>query len=161
MKQFPFPKPFRHNHPPVQDVNDLLDQKKNLSQNAADWIAKTIGSWKFIFFQSLILMAWFFLNIAAYIHHWDPYPFILMNLVLSLQAAYSAPIIMMSQNRAAQRDRVEARNDYFINQKAEEEIRIIMDNLDLQNEVLSEITMAIEKLSSTRVGKEELQDKNM
>jgi uncharacterized membrane protein len=82
---------------------------------------------------------WVILNVAAVIRHWDPYPFILMNLVLSMQAAYTAPIIMMSQNRQAERDRLEAHNDYIINQKAEEEIRAVMDHLETQNEALLQI----------------------
>jgi uncharacterized membrane protein len=146
IKKHIFPKPFEHDHPPVQNVNELLEKKKTFGQKAADRIAVYMGSWKFIIFQSLILTIWVLINITAYVKHWDPYPFILMNLVLSLQAAYAAPIIMMSQNRAAERDRVEARNDYMINQKAEEEIRIIMDLLNVQNEVLANIIASIEKI---------------
>jgi len=82
---------------------------------------------------------WVVLNVAAAIRHWDPYPFILMNLVLSMQAAYTAPIIMMSQNRQADRDRLEAHNDYVINQKAEEEIRAVMNHLETQAEALMQI----------------------
>ena len=154
MKKFSFPTPFKHNHPPVQDVNELLEQKKTFSKNAADWIAQTIGSWKFIIIQSILLSLWIFFNVAAYYRHWDPYPFILMNLVLSLQAAYAAPIIMMSQNRAAERDRLEARNDYLINQKAEEEIRVIMENLHHQNVALSEIVASLEKLNGPFIDKQ-------
>ncbi len=68
-------------------------------QRIADTVAATMGSWKFIIIQSVILLAWIALNITAYIEHWDPYPFILLNLALSFQAAYAAPFIMMSQNR--------------------------------------------------------------
>jgi uncharacterized membrane protein len=146
MKKYFFPRPFKHDHPPVQNVNELLEKRKTPGQAAADWFAETIGSWKFIILQSIFLAFWVFLNITAYLQHWDPYPFILMNLVLSLQAAYSAPIIMMSQNRAADRDRLEAKNDYLINQKAEEEIRVIMEHLNLQNEVLLDIVASLEKI---------------
>ncbi len=149
MKKYLFPKPFKHDHPPIQNVNELLEKKKKFGQKAADWIAISVGSWKFIIFQTVILIAWVVLNVTAYIKHWDPYPFILMNLVLSLQAAYAAPIIMMSQNRAAERDRLVARNDYMINQKAEKEIRIIMDLLNAQNEVLDNIIASLEKIDIT------------
>lgn len=146
MKKHLFPKPFKHDHPPIQNVNELLEKKKTFGQQAADRIAISVGSWKFIIFQTVILIAWVVVNVTAYVKHWDPYPFILMNLVLSLQAAYAAPIIMMSQNRAAERDRVEARNDYMINQKAETEIRIIMDLLNAQNEVLAKIITSLDKI---------------
>ena len=84
-------------------------------------------------------MAWAVLNVVAWISHWDPYPFILMNLVLSMQAAYAAPVIMMSQNRQADRDRVEAHNDFMVNKKAEEEIRVILEHNAAQNDALATI----------------------
>jgi len=106
-------------------------------------VAKIVGSWPFILIQSGILILWVVVNSMAVIAHWDPYPFILMNLVLSLQAAFTAPIIMMSQNRQADRDRIEAHNDYQINIKAEEEVRIILLHLDAQNEALSHLSAKI------------------
>lgn len=108
-------------------------------QRTADWVVATIGSWRFIIFQSGILVIWVILNVTAYINHWDPYPFILMNLVLSMQAAYTAPMIMMSQNRQTAKDRLEAHIDYEVNQKAEEEIRTIIEQLVAQNDALKEI----------------------
>jgi uncharacterized membrane protein len=139
MKKIHFPPIFEHHHPQLKSVNELVEERKTASQKFADRVAIVLGSWKFITIQSFILLIWVFLNIAVWINHWDPYPFILMNLVLSLQAAYTAPIIMMSQNRQADRDRLEAHNDYLINVKAEEEIRVIMDNLAAQNLALQNI----------------------
>ena len=75
----------------------------------ADRVAATMGSWSFIIIQSLLLAVWILLNVTAYVRQWDPYPFILLNLALSFQAAYAAPFIMMSQNRQAAIDRAEAR----------------------------------------------------
>jgi uncharacterized membrane protein len=98
-----------------------------------------MGSWKFIIIQSIILACWLILNITAWVYHWDPYPFILMNLVLSMQAAYAAPIIMMSQNRQATKDRLEVHNDFLVNQKAEEEIRAILEHLAAQDQALTHI----------------------
>jgi len=77
----------------------------------ADWVAETVGSWRFIIVQSVLLGVWITLNVMAFIKHWDPYHFILLNLVLSFQAAYAAPIIMMSQNRQSEIDRRHAQND--------------------------------------------------
>lgn len=102
-------------------------------------IAVIVGSWKFIIIQSIFLLCWAVLNVTAYVYHWDPYPFILMNLFLSLQAAYTAPILMMSQNRMAEKDRIEAHNDYQVNQKTEVEVRVILDHLTAQNDALTEM----------------------
>ena len=79
-----------------------------LGQRIADQVAATMGSWRFIIIQSSILLMWIGLNVTAYVNHWDPYPFILLNLALSFQAAYAAPFIMMSQNRQQDIDRREA-----------------------------------------------------
>lgn len=134
-----FPAPFKHQHPPVQDVNDLFQEQLTLGQRTADGVASLMGSWAFIVTQSIILFIWLVLNVVGWIRAWDPYPFILMNLVLSMQAAYAAPIIMMSQNRQAAKDRLEAHHDFLINQKAEEEIRVIMEHLEAQNRAIAEI----------------------
>ncbi|MDX1415404.1 MAG: DUF1003 domain-containing protein [Candidatus Promineifilaceae bacterium] len=139
MKQLKFPNPFAHTHPPVQDVNVLLEEQATRGERAADWVASAVGSWSFIIGQIIFLMAWVILNVTAWIKHWDPYPFILMNLFLSMQAALTAPVIMMSQNRQSKRDRLEARNDYMINQKAEEEIRAVLSSIEAQNVALVEI----------------------
>ena len=77
---------------------------RSFGERAADSIANGMGSWRFIIVQSVFVGAWIALNILALARHWDPYPFILLNLLFSTQAAYAAPIIMMSQNRQAQKD---------------------------------------------------------
>ena len=148
MKKLHFPQPYQHNHPPIRDVNELFDEQLSFGERAADWVANVVGSWTFIIIQSVLLAIWVALNTMAWIRHWDPYPFILMNLVLSLQAAYTAPVIMMSQNRQADRDRVEAHNDYLINQKAEEEVRVILDHLAAQDEALATINDTLEQLTA-------------
>lgn len=114
----------------------------------ADWVAKTVGSWRFIIIQSAILVVWIALNIVGYIAHWDPYPFILLNLVLSFQAAYAAPIIMMSQNRQGEIDRRHAEHDYRINVKAELEIELLHDKIDLLREQeIAQLTNIIQRLT--------------
>lgn len=141
-----FPTPYTHDHPPVISVNELAEEQISFGQKAADRIASTVGSWRFIITQSVLLTVWVILNVTAYVQRWDPYPFILMNLLLSTQAAYTAPMIMMSQNRQAIRDRLEAHNDYLINQKAEEEIRAMMDHLVAQDQALAEIYRHLQQL---------------
>lgn len=139
MTKLRFPKPFKHDHPPVQNLNQIIATQLTFGQKASDWVATHLGSWGFIIIQTLILSVWVMVNITAWLRHWDPYPFIFMNLLLSLQAAYAAPIIMMSQNRQANRDRLEARNDYQLNERAEQEIRAILEHLAAQDAALLEI----------------------
>ena len=151
MKTFQFPQPYRHHHPPIQNVNDIIIKERTTGQKAADSIADVMGSWKFLIIQSILLILWIALNITAYINKWDPYPFILLNLFLSLQAAYTAPIIMMSQNRQAERDRVEAHNDFMINQKAEEEVRLIIDHLEVHSKALEQINLILSEMKNGSV----------
>jgi uncharacterized membrane protein len=152
MKRLTFPNPFPHTHPPVQDINEILAEQATTGQRAADWVATAVGSWGFIIGQSILLSFWIILNVTAWIKQWDPYPFILMNLFLSAQAAFTAPVLMMSQNRQAVRDRLEAHNDFLINQKAEEEIRAILIQLDAQNAALVEIHQQLARLMEDRDG---------
>lgn len=106
----------------ARNVNHLHDEPLSLGQRLADAVARTIGSWRFIIIQSGLLVVWITLNVVGFVRHWDPYPFILLNLALSFQAAYAAPIIMMSQNRQAAKDRLLADNDFRTNVQAEHEI---------------------------------------
>jgi uncharacterized membrane protein len=117
-------------------------------QKIADTVAATMGSWRFIIIQSIILLFWIILNITAYVKQWDPYPFILLNLALSFQAAYAAPFIMMSQNRQQDIDRKQAENDYQINIKAELEIELLHQKIDQlrETEVLA-LTQAVKDLT--------------
>jgi uncharacterized membrane protein len=139
MRTVQFPRPFEHAHPPVRNVNEIEVERLTFGQRAADRVARVVGSWWFIGTQSVLLGAWAWLNVVAWTSHWDPYPFILMNLFLSLQAAYTAPMLMMSQNRLAARDRLEAHNDFEINRKAEEEVRAVLDHLSAQDAALAKI----------------------
>src|SRR5437763_4616729 len=140
---FKFPT-FRHDHPPIVNVNEVADEQLALGQRIADGVAATMGSWRFIIIQSCILTAWLILNSVAWIKHWDTYPFILLNLALSFEAAYAAPIIMMSQNRQAAKDRLMAESDYHCNTKGEEEPRNIMEHLDHQDVVIMQIIKHME-----------------
>ena len=126
-----------------------VDVSTTPGQRIADSVAATMGSWRFIIIQSTILVAWLTLNITAWVNHWDPYPFILLNLALSFQAAYAAPFIMMSQNRQQDVDRAKAETDYKINVKAELEIELLHEKLDLlrETEVVA-LTKAVESLAS-------------
>lgn len=121
----------------------------SVGDRVADWVAATMGSWNFIIIQSVILIIWILLNVTAYVQQWDPYPFILLNLALSFQAAYAAPFIMMSQNRQAAIDREAAHHDYQINAKAELEIELLHQKLDLLRETeVSELIQVIRRLEA-------------
>jgi uncharacterized membrane protein len=152
MSPFKFPKPFEHHHPPVRNVNEIFEERMTSGQRAADWLAGVVGSWGFIIVQSCILVGWAMLNVTAWVRHWDPYPFILMNLFLSLQAAYTAPVIMMSQNRQVMKDRIEAHNDFLVNQKAEEEVRAVLDHLEAQNQAILTLHQQIAELKAELAG---------
>jgi uncharacterized membrane protein len=104
--------------------------KRTFGEMLADKVANGMGSWKFILWQSGIIVLWIIVNVLFLILQWDPYPFILLNLLFSTQAAFAAPIIMMSQNRAAQRDREAAQHDYDVNLAAKEEVEQILERID-------------------------------
>ncbi len=95
--------------------HDKHEKSLTVGHRLADSVANGMGSWRFIIIQSAFVVIWMALNIIGFIHHWDVYPFILLNLIFSTQAAYAAPIIMMSQNRQTQRDRIQAQDDYQTN----------------------------------------------
>lgn len=98
-------------------------------QRLADSVANGMGSWRFIIIQSILVVLWMGLNVIGFIAHWDVYPFILLNLLFSTQAAYAAPIIMMAQNRQNERDRHQAQADYQTNLDAKKEIEALQEQL--------------------------------
>ena len=117
-------------------------------QKTSDIIAKTVGSWKFIIMQSVCIIVWIIYNSINHDSTWDPYPFILLNLMLSFQAAYTAPAIMMSQNRLSEIDRQQANNDFEVNVKAELEIELLHQKIDMMKEKeLYALIIAVEALS--------------
>jgi len=117
--------PIKHKHHPV------FREPLTFGQRAADMIARIGGSWAFITVFGLFLVAWMILNTFILLNKsFDPYPYILLNLVLSCVAAFQAPIILMAQGRQGERDRIDAKYDHAINRKAERENRVIMKELD-------------------------------
>jgi uncharacterized membrane protein len=102
-----------------RDVNALQEERATFGEHAADVLAAKAGSWTFILSFLGLLGLWITINTVVLLRHWDPYPFILLNLVLSCLAAIQAPVIMMSQQRQATRDRLQAESDYRVNVKAE------------------------------------------
>src|SRR5580698_1906063 len=128
---------------------DRPEDSLTVGQKVADQVAATMGSWPFIIVQTGILFVWIVLNLTAFVEKWDPYPFILLNLALSFQAAYAAPFIMMSQNRQQDIDRKEAENDYQVNIKAELEIELLHQKIDeLREKEVLYLTNAIADLTT-------------
>jgi len=125
-------------HMVSRNVNEVDEESLTLGQRVADTVADTMGSWPFIIVQSSLLAGWITLNATAWINHWDPYPFILLNLMLSFQAAYAAPFIMMSQNRQASKDRIAAEIDHEVNQKAELEVGLLIQRMNDMEQQISE-----------------------
>jgi len=117
--------------------------ERTFGQKVADGTARVLGSWPFIIGQTLIVVLWIGLNVTAVIRRWDPYPFILLNLMFSVQAAYAAPIIMMSQNRQAERYRYQAQNDFDTNVRAECEIEDVQAHLGSIEATLARIENAV------------------
>jgi len=113
-----------------KNVAVLHEQQLTFGQWVSDRLATVAGSWSFIFAFGLTLGIWILVNTVAYIHHWDKYPYILLNLMLSMLAAIQAPVIMMSQHRQEDRDRLRAEHDYEVNLKAEIEIQQLHQKLD-------------------------------
>jgi uncharacterized membrane protein len=105
-------------------------QPSSRGEKIADIVTEIVGSWRFIIIQSCLLTVWIVLNVISVIVHWDPYPFILLNLALSFQAAYATPFILMSQNRQSTIDRDKAQQDLDCDIKAEMEIELLHEKLD-------------------------------
>jgi uncharacterized membrane protein len=145
-------------HPRVRNVIAEHEERLSLGQRVADRLAVSVGSWPFIIVQSCLLAVWMGLNVylvimtmrqPGFLKAWDPYPFILLNLVLSFQAAYTGPVVMMSQNRQAEKDRLLAQHDYEINRRAEEEVEVVMDHLEHQDRLILAAIGRLEALQAT------------
>src|SRR5579884_1840181 len=126
-----------HRHP----VTRRLQDSRTFGERLADAIAREIGSWRFLILQTIAVIAWVSLNLLAVIGRWDPYPFILLNLLFSVQAAYTGPVLLLSQNRQSQRDRDMTEHDFVTNQRAEKLVESLMSEI-IRN---SRTTLAVAK----------------
>ncbi len=122
-----------------RNLNVLHDEaQKTFGERMSDRLAAGAGSWRFIIVFLVFLAVWMAVNAVAWVHHWDPYPFILLNLILSCVAAIQAPIILMSQNREEARDRIRAQADYEVNLKAE----LLLEHLTQEVEALKALLLS-------------------
>jgi uncharacterized membrane protein len=116
-------------------------------QRLADTVANGMGSWRFIIWQTAIVAVWMILNVIGFAYKWDLYPFVLLNLVFSTQAAYAAPIIMMAQNRQGERDRAQADADFKTNREAKKEIEELLEKLNsIEIDKLDKILEILQKM---------------
>lgn len=143
-------------HPARQfSLRNITAPEITFGEYLSDRIAAIVGSWRFIIAQSSILALWIVLNIVAWMQHWDPYPFILLNLVLSFQAAFTAPVLMMAQNRQADIDRKKAQLDYDVNLRAELDIEALHQKVDLlRQQDITKLVGLLEMLTKERMEKE-------
>ncbi len=131
--------------------HDKHKQTLNFGDKLADSIAAGMGSWNFLIWQTIAVAIWMILNVVAFVQHWDPYPFILLNLLFSTQAAYAAPLIMMSQNRQTARDRMQAEEDYQCNIEAKQEIEALQRQLSkIEMEKLDKIIVMLEEIRKNK-----------
>lgn len=127
--------------------HETHQESRGFGQRLADSVATGMGSWRFIIIQTGIVAIWMILNIIAYMDHWDPYPYILLNLLFSTQAAYAAPIIMMAQNRQNERDRIQANEDFRTNVEAKKEIEELQIRLNtIEVDKLDKIVAMLEEM---------------
>jgi len=120
--------------------------ESSFGQHLADTVASGMGSWRFIIIQTVIVAVWMIANVIGFIYHWDVYPYILLNLVFSTQAAYAAPIIMMAQNRQNERDRHHAEQDFKTNVEAKKEIEQLLEKLNsIEIDKLDKIIALLER----------------
>lgn len=135
----------QHDHPPVRDLNRESDRRMRTPQRLADDLARLVGSWTFVFVQILLTTAWLVLNVIAETNHWDGYPFLLLNLVLTFENALWASLVLMALNRVSLRDRLRAQQDYEDQVKGEEELKALMQHMEAQDEVLLQILYRLDR----------------
>ena len=139
-----------------RNINQEIAQKSTIGQRVADKVASFGGSWTFIFIYVAFLLAWIAVNSFLLIHYghgadgaqFDPYPYILLNLMLSMTAALQAPIIMMSQNRAAEKDRLAAEQDFKVNLKSELMLEELIRKARVRDAEIDKLANSVESLRS-------------
>jgi uncharacterized membrane protein len=135
----------QHDHPPVRDLNREVERKQTFADRVAADFARLVGSWVFVLVQVGIMVVWVGLNAFNLIRPWDRYPFLFLNLILSLEAGIWVSVVLMALNRIADRDRIRAQHDYELDVKAEEELKALMNHLMHQDEILLQIVNRLDR----------------
>lgn len=134
-----------HEHPPIRDVNNEADRRLRRRDRIAEDLGHVIGSWTFVLVQALLVVIWLTVNVVGFERHWDSFPFLLLNLVLTFQAAFIPPLILMALQRTAHRDRLAAQQAYQQGVKDEEELKAVMRHLEVQDEVMLQVLNRLER----------------
>jgi len=130
-----------HKHP----VNQLFHDEATLGEKVADRVSSGIGSWWFLGIQSVLIVIWLGLNVWAFVHHWDPYPFILLNLMFTIQAAYTGPVLLLSGNRQAQKDRLRLEHTAEVSELAEKATLQILEEIARNTEATLKVLEHLKK----------------
>jgi uncharacterized membrane protein len=125
----------------MRNPNEVIEEQSTFGQRIADSVARFGGSWSFIILFAIVLLVYSAVNVALQNRAWDPYPFILLNLFLSMLAAIQAPVIMMSQNRQDTKDRVRSELDYQVNRRAEAEIQSLSQRMSLLMDKMEDVAL--------------------
>jgi uncharacterized membrane protein len=137
----------QHKHP----VNQLFHDEATLGERVADRVATGIGSWWFLGIQSVIIAIWITLNVLMLINHWDPYPFILLNLTFTIQAAYTGPVLLLSGNRQAQKDRLRLEHTAEVAETAERATIEILEEIARNTEATLKVLEHLKKRRDARM----------
>jgi len=140
-----------HQHP----VNVVHHEEATFGEQLADGIASGIGSWTFLIIQSIAVLTWVTLNIVGLVNHWDPFPFILLNLLFSVQAAYTGPVLLLAGNRQAQKDRLTLEHAAHEADKADKQNVQILRAIEHNTQVTIQILEHVQSLVEGRVGAKE------
>jgi uncharacterized membrane protein len=135
----------QHDHPPVRDLNREFDRKLTFTDRVASDFARLVGSWVFVLAQLGLMLLWVILNAVNLLRHWDPYPFLFLNFIFTLEAAIWVSVVLMALNSQADRDRLRAQSEYELNVKAEEELKALMNHLMHQDEILLQIVNRLDR----------------
>jgi uncharacterized membrane protein len=151
----------QHDHPPVRDLNREADRRATLGQQAAQILTRAVGSWPFLIAQAGLMVLWLVLNGVAIGGHWSSTSLLVANLVFGFETVVVVVIALMAFNRSAHRDRLRAQADYEMHVKLEEELKMLMSHLEVQDEILIEVLQRLDqqsrqlRLVARRMGLEE------
>jgi uncharacterized membrane protein len=138
----------QHKHP----VNRLIHDEATLGERVADRASASIGSWAFLIIQSILIVFYVTLNVIGFVNHWDPYPFILLNLCFTIQAAYTGPILLLAGNRQAQKDRLRLEHTAEVAETAEKSTLDILAEIERNTEATLRILDHLQKRREQRGG---------
>ncbi|MGA9673179.1 MAG: DUF1003 domain-containing protein [Terracidiphilus sp.] len=137
-----------------RNPNDLIEEQQTFGERIADSVARFGGSWHFIILFAVVLIVYSGINIVLDHRAWDPYPFILLNLFLSMLAAIQAPVIMMSQNRQDEKDRLRSELDFDVNRRAESEIQALSQRMSLMLDKIEDVAQMVRQASNPKASSE-------